>query len=156
MSSFLHAPFRLSSSPSFYIVHHTGFLDSLLNTFEHDLQDCEIDRHLLRSATMAETTSLLPRPNRPPHEHSIFQRVCHSPWYYMGQRALFFTRGFLALYLTTTLVFSIVRDSRPQNRGIARFLPFDASLISFVIQTIYYWVTAVGVFNRSRKGIPLR
>jgi hypothetical protein len=63
----------------------------------------------------------------------------------MGQRGLFFTRGFLALYLTTALVFGIVRESRPEHRVTARFLPFDASIISFVIQTTYYWITAVGV-----------
>ncbi|KAL2043925.1 hypothetical protein N7G274_003445 [Stereocaulon virgatum] len=96
---------------------------------------------------MAETTPLLPRPNRPPHEHSIFQRVCHSPWYHLDQRGLFFTRGFLALYLTTTLVFGIIRESRSENRVIARLLPFDASLISFVIQTIYYWITAIWAFE---------
>ena len=67
-----------------YITHHTGFLDSFLNSPDHDLQDCDIDRHLLQSATMAETTPLLPRPKRPLHEHSIFQRlsftmVFHGP-----------------------------------------------------------------------------
>ena len=145
MSSFFHAPFRLSSSRSFYIIHHTGFLDSFLNSPDHDLQDCDIDRHLLPSAIMAETTPLLPRPKRPLHEHCIFQRVCHSPWYFKGQRSLLFMRAFFALYMTAALASGIVQESRSEHRARARFLPFDASTISFVIQTIYYWITAVRI-----------
>ena len=143
MPSLFHKHFHLAKSRSFYVVHHTGFLDLLLNSEEHSLKDCNLDRLLPRSDTMAEREPLLPRQNRPVHQHSIFQLVCHSPWYYIGQRSLLFVRSFLAFYLTAVLGLAVYYECTPDHRRHAKFFPFYGSTISFAIQVIYYWITAV-------------
>ena len=138
MPSLFHKHFHLAESRSFYVVHHNGFLDSLLNSEEHGLKDCKLDRLLLRSETMAEREPLLPRQNRPAHQHSIFQLVCHSPWYHIGQRSLLFARSFLALYLSALLGLAAYYECTPGHRRHAKFFPFYGSTISFAIQVIYY------------------
>ena len=143
MPSLFHKHFHLAKSRSFYIVHHNGFLDSLLNSEEHSLKQCTLDRLVPRSDTMAEREPLLPRQNRPAHQHSIFQLVCHSPWYYIGQRSLLLARSFLALYLSAVLGLAIYYECTPGHRRHAKFFPFNGSTISFAIQVIYYWITAV-------------
>ena len=143
MPSLFHKHFHLAKSRSFYVVHHFGFLDSLLNSEEHCLKNCTLDKLLPRSDTMAEREPLLPRQNRPGHQHSIFQLVCHSPWYYIGQRSLLFARGFLALYLSAVLGLAVYYVCTPGHRRHAKFFPFYGSTISFAIQVIYYWITAV-------------
>ena len=143
MPSLFHKHFHLAESRSFYVVHHNGFLDSLLNSEEHSLKHCKLDKLLPRSDTMAEREPLLPRQNRPVHQHSIFQLVCHSPWYYIGQRSLLLARSFLALYLSAVLGLAIYYECTPGHRRHAKFFPFYGSTISFAIQVIYYWITAV-------------
>lgn len=143
MPLLFHKQFHLSKSRSFYVVHHFSFLDSFLNSEEHSLENCPLDRLLLRSDTMAEREPLLPRQNRPSHQHSIFQLVCHSPWYYIGQRSLLFARSFLALYLSAVLGLAVYYECTPGHRKHAKFFPFHGSTISFVVQVIYYWITAV-------------
>ncbi len=143
MPSLFHKHFPLAKSRSFYVVHHSGFLDLLLNSEEHGLKDCNLDRLLPRSDTMAEREPLLPRQNRPAHQHSIFQLVCHSPWYYIGQRSLLFARSFFALYLTAVFGLAVYYECTPGHRRYAKFFPFYGSTISFAIQVIYYWITAV-------------
>ena len=143
MPSLFHKHFHLAKTRSFYIVHHNGFLDSLLNSEEHGLKDCKLDRLLPRSETMAEREPLLPRQNRPTHQHSIFQLVCHSPWYFIGQRSLLFARSFLALYLSALLGLAVYYECTSGHGRHAKFFPFYSSTISFAIQVIYYWITAV-------------
>ena len=143
MPSLFHKHFHLAKSRSFYVVHHFGFLDSLLNSEEHCLRKCNLDRLLPRSDTMAEREPLLPRQNRPAHQHSIFQLVCHSPWYYIGQRSLLFARSFLALYLSAVLGLAVYYECTPGHRRHAKLFPFYGSTISFAIQVIYYWIAAV-------------
>lgn len=143
MPSLFHKHFHLAESRSFYVVHHNGFLDSLLNSEEHGLKNCKLDRLLPRSDTMAEREPLLPRQNRPAHQYSIFQFVCHSPWYYIGQRSLLFARSFLALYLSAVLGLFVYYECTPGHRRHAKLFPFYGSTISFAIQVIYYWITAV-------------
>lgn len=161
MPSFFHKHFHLAKSRSFYVVHHYGVLDSLLNSEEHSLEYCKLDRLLPRSDTMAEREPLLPRQNRPAHQHSIFQLVCHSPWYYLGQRSLLFARSFLALYLTTVLGLAVYYECTPGHRRDAKFFLFYGSTISFTIQVIYYWITAVccqsiGVLTTQRLTFKYR
>lgn len=93
---------------------------------------------------MPETTPLLPRSNRPPHEHPIFLRVCHSPWYFIGQRSLLLLRSLTAIYLTAIL--GIALDFEINTKKIGDLFAFNASHISFVVQVVYYWITAVGPF----------
>lgn len=134
--------FYLNSSRSFYVVHHSGFLDSFLNTPEHSLHDCGFVTFTHRSATMAETTPLLPHANRPPHDHPIFLRVCHSPWRFITQKGLFAVRLTLAVYLTMALALSIYYECKFADRT-AKLFPFYASTVSLVIQMYYYWITTV-------------
>lgn len=134
--------FYLNPSRSFYVVHHSGFLDFLLNTSDHSLHDCGIDRFTHRSATMAETAPLLPRTGRPPHDHPIFLRVCHSPWRFLGQKGLLFIRLMIALYLTTALALSVYYECKSARRS-AKLYPFYASTVSLLIQLVYYWITTV-------------
>ena len=143
MPLLFHKQVHLAKSPSFYVVHHFGFLDPFLNSEEHSLENCNLGRLLLRSETMAEREPLLPRQNRPAHQHSIFQLVCHSPWYYIGQRSLLFARSFLALYLSAVLGLAVYYECTPNHRKYAKLFPFYGSTISFAIQVIYYWITAV-------------
>ena len=143
MPSLFHKHFHLAKSRSFYLVHHNGFLDSLLNSEEHSLKHCKLDRLVPRSDTMAEREPLLPRQNKPAHQHSIFHLVCHSPWYCIGQRSLLLARSFLALYLSAVLGLAIYYECTPGHRRHAKFFPFNGSTISFAIQVIYYWITAV-------------
>lgn len=93
---------------------------------------------------MPETTPLLPRSNRPPHEHPIFLRVCHSPWYFIGQRSLLLLRSLTAIYLTAIL--GIALDIEINTKKIGDLFAFNANHISFVVQVVYYWITAVGPF----------
>lgn len=65
---FSRASFHLAAFPSFYLVHHFTFLASLLDIRSHIVQICGVREVLLTSETMAETTSLLPLANRPPHD----------------------------------------------------------------------------------------
>ena len=143
MPLLVHKQFHLAKSRSFYVVHHFGFLDSFLNSEEHSLENCNLDKLLLRSDTMAEREPLLPRQNRPAHQHSIFQLVCHSPWYYISQRSLLFARSFLALYLSAVLGLALYYECTPDHRKHAKLFPFYGSTISFAIQVVYYWITAV-------------
>ena len=69
-------PYHLAASPSFYLVHRFAFLTSLSDIRSHSLQDCPARDVLPRSETMAETTPLLPRANRPPHGPPITLRIC--------------------------------------------------------------------------------
>ena len=146
-----HKQFHLAKSRSFYVVHRFGFLDSFLNSEEHSLETCNLDRLLLRSDTMAEREPLLPRQNRSVHQHSIFQLVCHSPWYYIGQRYLLVARSFLALYLSAVLGLAVYYECTANHRKHAKLFPFYGSTISSVIQVTYYWITAVCFRS---KGFP--
>ena len=96
---------------------------------------------------MPESTPLLPRSNRPPHEHPIFLRVCHSPWYFLGQRALLLLRGLIATYMTAVLAVAIDYERREATHG-QRFV-YKAGPISFVVQIIYYWISTVSCWFTS-------
>jgi len=143
--SFPPPTFFLNSSRSFYVVHHSSFLGFFLNTPEHSLHSCAFDRFTHRSATMAETTPLLSHASRPPHDHSIFLRVCHSPWAFLTQKGLLFVRMILAVYLTTALALSIYYECKYAQRS-ASLYPYYASTVSLVIQMVYYWITTVRPF----------
>lgn len=137
------APFHLAAPPSFYAVRHSGFLGSLFDIRSHGLQDCPAREVLPRSETMAETTPLLPRANRPPHDLSIFLPVCHSPWPFLSQYALLAVRAFVASFLSIVFSLDIVYGINYTQRG--NQLAFEASNVSLVIQIFYYWTTTVGV-----------
>lgn len=98
---------------------------------------------------MAETTPLLSHASRPPHDHPIFLRVCHSPWRSLRQRGLLLVRTMIAVYLTTALALGVYYECKLAHRN-ARLYPFYASTVSLFIQLIYYWITAV-----SRKSQPV-
>ena len=136
------APIRLTASPSFYIVHHSGVLASLFDTRSHSLQDCTGRGVLPRSETMAETTPLLPRANRLPHDVSIFLCVCHSPWPFISQRAILAIRAIIASFLTVVFTLDIFYGINYNHRG--KQSAFEASNVSLVIQMLYYWMTTVG------------
>ena len=136
------APIRLTASPSFYLVHHSSVLASLFDTRSHSLQDCTGWEVLPRSETMAETTPLLPPPNRLPHGPSIFLCVCHSPWPFVGQRALSVVRAIIASFLTVVFTLDIFYGINYNQRG--KQSAFEASNVSLVIQMLYYWMTTVG------------
>ena len=109
--------------------------------------------------TMPERTPLLPNSDRPPpHENPVFLRVCHSPWYFLDQKSLLLLRGLLAIYMITVLAFSI-EYSIKHNHHEEQFV-FNASHISFFVQTVYYWITAVshisiGISNQLIEGYSL-
>ncbi len=130
----------LAHRASFYVVHHSGFLDPFLDADEHPLRDCDLNSSFPRSETMAETAPLLPQLNHVPRDHLIFLCVCHSPWPFLHQTGLLIVRGALAVYLTAVLALSVVKDC---EGPYARFLAFDARYLSFATQVIYYWITAV-------------
>ena len=134
MQSFIHRP-------TFYIVHHSGFLDSFLDLNSHTLEDCNFDRYLIRSETMADRAPLLPRTDSP-YESSIFVSVCHSRWHFLGQRSLLLLRGVLAVYLSAILVLCVVREHASSSSEHLYF--FDGRYLSFALQVVYYWITTVG------------
>lgn len=127
--------------PTFYIVHHSALLASCLDVDDHSLEDCDFDRCINRSETMAERAPLLSRADQLGHHPPIFVRVCHSPWLFLSQRSLAFIRAILAVYMTTALVLNVTHDWKDKEKGC--LLIFDARIISFSVQTIYYWITAV-------------
>ena len=139
--SFLTSSY-LTASPSFYLVHHAAFLAaSLLHTRSHTLKDCMSRRVLSKSETMIETTPLLPQASRPCPDLSIFPRVCHSPWPFLGQKTLLAIRAIFASFLSIVLALEIKCTRRGEQ------LAFEASIVSLVIQIFYYWTTSVGVLS---------
>ncbi|KAL9127767.1 MAG: hypothetical protein Q9217_003425 [Psora testacea] len=89
---------------------------------------------------MAETAPLLPQANRPPHDHPIFLRVCHSAWPFLGQAKLLTTRSMIAAYLTVVLALSLYWEVK---YATGKQWVFEASNISLMVQVIYYWITAI-------------
>ena len=142
--------FYLNSSRSFYVVHHSGFLDSFLNTPEHPLRDCNFDRFTHRSATMAETTSLLPQAFVANHNPNLFLRACHSSWPILRQKRLLAIRAITALYLTMALALSILYECSYAKQRAALF-PFYASTVSLFIQVCYHWIATVRLSKPSSQ-----
>lgn len=138
MPTSLRAPFRLAASPSFYLVHHYGFLASLYRIHSHDLEDCPSRRFLTRSETMAETTPLLPR-NTLSHDVPIFLCVCHSPWPFLTQKTLVAVRAIISAYLSVVFALDMFYVFTFAQRG--KQFAFEASSISLTIQIVYYWMT---------------
>ena len=129
--------------PTLNIVHHSLFLALCLGLNDHPLQDCPFDRTMIRSETMAERALLLPQAHQTGHDPPIFVRVCHSPWPFLNQRSLALVRTILALYSAVILAFSVGREWKDPTRGNLLF--FDARILSFAVQTMYYWITMVCV-----------
>lgn len=152
MPTSLRAPFRLAASPSFYLVHHYGFLASLYRIHSHDLEDCPSRRFLTRSETMAETTPLLPR-NTLSHDVPIFLCVCHSPWPFLTQKTLVAVRAIISAYLSVVFALDMFYVFTFAQRG--KQFAFEASSISLTIQIVYYWMTTVGVCVSSYCINPL-
>lgn len=92
---------------------------------------------------MAETTPLLPRTDRPPHDLPIFLCVCHSQWPFLGQKALLTVRAIVASFLSIVLALDILYGVNYIQRGLQ--MVFEASNVTLVIQIFYYWTTTVGV-----------
>lgn len=134
-------PLHLSSSPSFYIVHHLGFPDSFLNAPEHNIEACDTGFLYPMGSPIAEIASLLPRVERPPHDHPIFLSICHSPWHFLNQRSLALVRGFLALYMTTVIALSLYVEISYAKRG--PLFVFGADNVSYFFQVVYYWISFV-------------
>lgn len=130
---------------SFYLVHHSGFLGPFLDADEHSLGECDLTKNFPRSETMAERATLLPQTGHDPYGQPIFLCVCHSPWFFIRQKALYVIRSTLAIYMTILLILGIVKDSRTHDSkgDHARFFAFDSRSISLACQAIYYWITAV-------------
>ena len=137
MRSFIHRP-------SLYVVPHAGFLPFFLNTNEHALEDCDYARHIVRSESIAERTPLLPHVDQSNQESLIFVQVCHSSWRALSQKTIVFIRGIIALYATTIVALSILLDVLLPACGSS--FAFDARSLSFLIQTAYYWITAVNSY----------
>ena len=98
---------------------------------------------LPKSQTIAETTPLLPRAHAPPYHLPIFLPVCHSPWPFIGQRALLAVRAVIASFLT--IVFTLDMLYRIKHTQREQQFAFEASSVSLLIQILYYWITTVGV-----------
>ncbi len=95
-----------------------------------------------KSAVATEVAPLLPRPDRPPHDHPIFLRVCHSPWRFISQKTLLCIRSAIAVYLTAVFALSLFYEIAFAKRG--KLFAFSAGNVSFAIQIAYYWISAVG------------
>ena len=93
--------------------------------------------------TMAETTPLLPRANRPPRDLPIFLGVCHSPWLSISQKALLAVRAIVAAFLSIVLTLDILYEINDNHTG--KQSAFKVSNVSLAIQILYYWITMVGV-----------
>jgi hypothetical protein len=76
------------------------------------------------------------------HEHPVFLRVAHSPWAFFGQKSLLASRTLLALYTTTVWIYKLVHDIE-KNKVQAKMFAFEADVISFTLQVIYYWISTV-------------
>ena len=98
---------------------------------------------LPRSQTIAETTPLLPQAHAPPYPLPVFLRVCHSPWPCISQRALLAVRAVIASFLTIIFTLDMLYRINYTQRG--QQFAFEASNIGLLIQTLYYWITTVGV-----------
>ena len=96
---------------------------------------------LTLTPSMPEHTPLLPRSNRPYHEHPIFLRVCHSPWYFLSQKPLLVLRVLIAAFMTAVL--SLTINFELSRTLYSKIFVFDAGFISFVAQVIYYWISSV-------------
>ena len=93
-----------------------------------------------------DSTPLLPRNNKPIHDHPIFFRVCHSPWSFLGQKSLLLCRTFLAVYTALIVILYIHYAASHSHNG--RLFIFFAGPISYIIQTVYYLITAVCLSSR--------
>ena len=111
------------------------------------MQACRTAPTPIKAVTMPESTPLLPKVNRPPHEHPIFHRVCHSPWLFINQRSLLALRGFLAIYMSVMLVLELSFEIFQRESG--RYFVFLISNFSYAIQTTYYWITFVSPVSRT-------
>ena len=92
---------------------------------------------------MTETTPLLPRAIRPPHNLPFIICVCHAPWLFLSRKALLAVRAIVALFLTIVIALEILYEIIYTQRR--KQLPFEASNVSLVIQMLYCWTTTVGV-----------
>ena len=110
---------------------------------QHKQLNCTAMVLLPRSHTIAETTPLLPRANKPPCDLPIFLRVCHSPWPFISQRTLLAVRAVIASFLTIVFILDILYRINYTQRG--QQFAFEASNVSLLIQILYYWITMVGV-----------
>lgn len=88
---------------------------------------------------MAETTPLLPRAKRPPHNVPIFLCVCHSSWPFLSQKELLAVRAIIASFLSIIFALEILYGINHTQRG--KQFAFEASNVSLVIQISYYWTT---------------
>ncbi|KAK1836568.1 hypothetical protein QBC39DRAFT_378112 [Podospora conica] len=96
------------------------------------------------------TTPLIPPEERtlPTHngqvqDYSIFLRVCHSPWRFISQGTLVFTRAFILVYLTVVagMLFHYKRDKQIQVLGEgdeSGEKPYSAWESAFQFSTIAY------------------
>ena len=92
---------------------------------------------------MTETTPLLPQASGPCHDSPIFLRVCHSPWLFLSQKTLLAFRVIVASFLSIVLALGVLHGIKYTQRG--EQLAFEASIVSLLIQILYYWTTSVGV-----------
>ena len=126
---------------SLYVVHHSSFLDSILDASEHSLDDCDFERQLLRSETIAESAPLLSPGNGLSHDLPIHLLVCHSPWPCIGQTRLFAVRSVLAVYLVVVLFLSLVNGYCCTTNFSDLF--FDARYLVLLMQLSLYLITSV-------------
>jgi hypothetical protein len=90
---------------------------------------------------MSSSTALLPKNRK--DEFPIFLRVCHSPWVSIGQSTLVVIRGLFAFYMTAVFVMLVYHKERHAVNPWA--VPFEFSVIIYLLQLIYAWITFVSL-----------
>ena len=94
----------------------------------------------------SETAPLLPQSQPPaskPHEHQIFLRICHATWSCVGTKTLLASRFTIAAYMISTLA-TALKEEVDSERD-ARLFPFNAGVISYTFQTVYFMIATVSV-----------
>ncbi|KAH8911587.1 hypothetical protein BR93DRAFT_965368 [Coniochaeta sp. PMI_546] len=71
-------------------------------------------------------------------EHSIFLRVCHSPWTWIPQATLTKARGLVAVYLTALWPILINLKLRHDEAHGPWLLAFDFSMLSYLLLWLYH------------------
>jgi energy-coupling factor transporter transmembrane protein EcfT len=101
---------------------------------------------------MSSSTALLPKNKK--DELSITLRVCHSPWACIDQNALVTIRGFFAFYMTAFFVLLVFFKER---YGAHRWtVPFEYSVIVYLLQLIYAWISFVSLTSLILIRHPLQ
>ena len=81
------------------------------------------------------------------HRQPIFLRLCHSPWSFIGQKALVGLRGLTAAYVLFSFFAVIYYDITRNQSGLLTL--FKYSSVEYFLQVIYQLLAFVSSCRKS-------